>query len=146
MSGLTPLTDSEVNQLAVDWYAKLDTHVPVEEYSPLLAEDVEFRFPEGTVRGFDGFRGWYESVTRKFFDEAHTLKTVRVTPKVDSANVQVVVNWQASVWKPPAAKSERINADAYQTWVVVRSPGTQKPVISIYVVDSLDYAQGSTTL
>jgi hypothetical protein len=154
MAEQKPLTDSEVeNQLAKDWYAKLDDHVPVEEYQPLMTDDAEFRFPEVTVRGFEGFRDWYEGdidknngVIYKFFDEVHTLKKVQVTPKGDSADVQVVVNWQASVWNPPAARSERINADAYQSWVVVRSPQTQKPVISVYVVDSLDFLPGSATL
>jgi hypothetical protein len=124
----------------------LDTHVPVEEYTPLLAPDVEFHFPEGISRGLDGYREWYERVTRIFFDEVHTLKLARPTLKGDSADVDVIVNWQASVWKPPAAKSERINADAKQRWVVVRSPETGKPVISSYIVDSLDYQPGSATL
>jgi len=141
-----PLTDLEIQQLAADWYAMLDNHVPFEQYVPLLAADAEFRFPEATVRGPNGFRGWYEGVIRKFFDETHTLKSVRPTLKGDSADVQVVVNWQASMWTPPAAKSERINADAYQRWVVVRSAQTQKPVISVYIVDSLDYLPGSATI
>jgi len=146
MAGQAPLTESEVNQLAADWYKMLDIHVPVDEYVPLLADDVEFRFPERTVRGFGGYRGWYEAVTNKFFDEVHTLKKVEVTTQGDSADVKVVVNWQASVWNPPAARSERINADAYQTWVVTRSPRTQKAVIQLYIVDSLEYAPGSATL
>jgi hypothetical protein len=146
MSELAPLTESEVQQLASAWYSMLDTHVPVEQYTPLLAPNVEFHFPEGVVRGLDGYRDWYEGVTRKFFDEVHTLKLVRPTLKGDSADVEVIVNWQASVWNPPAAKSERINADARQRWVVVRSPQTEKPVISVYIVDSLDYQPGSATL
>src|SRR4051812_37892136 len=99
MSTLAPVTDSDVRPLVADWYAKLDAHVPVAEYAPLLAPDVEFRFPEGTVRGFEGFRGWYDTVTRKFFDETHMLKTVDVTPNGDAVDVKVVVNWQASMWK-----------------------------------------------
>jgi hypothetical protein len=51
-----------------------------------------------------------------------------------------------SVWKQPAAKSERIILDAYQTWEVIRSPKTQKPVVLTYIVDSLDYAEVSAKL
>lgn len=145
---LVPLTEAEVRQLAADWYRKLDVHAPLEEYFPLLTEEnLEMRFPEGTVYGFDGFQGWYERVTCVFFDEVHTLKKVERTSNADGqVQVKVVVGWQASIWNPPAAKSERIVLDAYQTWAVKRSPKTQKAVISLYVVDSFDYAQGSYKL
>jgi hypothetical protein len=147
MSNSEPLTENEIQEFAADWYRKLDVHAPLEEYIPLLAEEVEMRFPEATVTGFEGFKGWYERVIEIFFDEIHTLKEVKLTSvNGENADVKVVVNWQASVWKPPAPKSERIVLDAYQTWVVKRSPKTQKPVISLYVVDSLDYAEGSAKL
>ncbi len=148
VSNLAPLTQSEIKQLAADWYLKLDVHAPLEEYVPFLAEaGLEMRFPEGTVYGFDGFKGWYERVTRIFFDEVHTLKKVEATSNSNTqVEVKVVVNWQASIWNPPAAKSQRIVSDAYQTWVVKRSPTTQKPVIQSYVVDSLEYAEGSARL
>lgn len=147
VTNVTSLTEAEVKQLVTDWYLKLDVHAPLEDYVPFLAEEcLEMRFPEGTVYGFDGFKGWYERVIRIFFDEVHTLKEVKVTTSEDKADVKVVVKWEASVWKPPAAKSERIVLDAYQTWVVERSPKTQKPVISVYIVNSLDYAEGSAKL
>jgi len=146
MSDVAPLTESEVKEFAADWYKKLDVHAPGEEFLPLLAEDVELRFPEATVQGFDGFKGWYDRVINIFFDEVHTLKEVKMTPNGEQADVKVVVKWEASVWKPPAAKSERIVLDAYQTWVVKRSPTTHKPVVAVYIVDSLDYAEGSAKL
>ncbi len=147
VANLAPLTESEIKQFAADWYHKLDVHAPLEEYIPLLAEEgVEMRFPEATVYGFDGFKNWYERVIGIFFDEVHTLKEVTVTPSGDKANVKVVVKWEASVWKPPAAKSERIVLDAYQTWVVERSPNTGKAAVLTYIVDSLDYYQGSARL
>ena len=146
VTNLAPLTGAEVKQLATDWYLKLDVHAPLEDHIPFLAEAVELRFPEATVYGFDGFKGWYERVIRIFFDEVHTLKQVNVTPAKDQVNVQVVVKWEASVWNPPAAKSERIVLDAYQTWVVKRSPDTGKPVIVTYIVDSLNYYEGSARL
>lgn len=148
VSSLAPLTYSEVKQFAADWYSKLDVHAPVEEYVPLLAEkDSEFRFPEATVTGFDGFKEWYEGVIRIFFDEVHTLKKVEPKPISNGQmEVKVVVKWEASMWKPPAAKSERIISDAYQTWIVERSPKSEKPVVLTYIVDSLDYYEGSAQL
>lgn len=148
VSSLAPLTYSEVKQFAADWYSKLDVHAPVKEYIPLLAEeDSEFRFPEITVAGFEGFEKWYEGVVRIFFDEVHTLKKVEPKPISNGQmEVKVVVKWEASMWNSPAAKSERIISDAYQTWIVERSAKTLKPVIKTYIVDSLDFAEGSAKL
>jgi hypothetical protein len=143
----TPLTEAEVREFAEAWYRKLDVHEPLENYIPLLAEEVEMIFPEATVKGFEGFKGWYERVITIFFDEVHNVKEVKLISVSDAkADVKVVVKWEASVWKPPAPNSERIILDAYQTWVVKRSPETQKPVIATYIVDSLDYAEGSAKL
>lgn len=148
VSNLLPLTNSELKEFAADWYSKLDVHAPLEEYVPLLAEEgLEMRFPEATVYGFDGFKDWYERVIGIFFDEVHTVK--KVEQKSTSNNrleVEVVVKWEASVWNPPAAKSERIILDAYQTWIVERSAKSEKPVIVTYIVDSLDYYEGSARL
>ena len=141
------LTQSELQEFAAAWYKKLDVHDPVDEYAPLLAADVELRFPEATVKGFEGYSGWYDKVINIFFDEVHTVKEVKITSSTDEkVTVQVVVKWEASVWKPPAPTSERIVLDAYQTWEVKRSPETQKPVISVYIVDELKYYEGSATL
>jgi len=38
MSGLAPITEAEVKEFAKDWYHKLDIHVPLEEFVPMLAE------------------------------------------------------------------------------------------------------------
>jgi hypothetical protein len=102
-------------------------------------------FPEATVEGFEGFKGWYDRVIGIFFDEVHTLKEVNPTIEGDTATVKVVVNWQASVWNPPAPNSERIKLDAYQTWEVIRS-AEGKPVVKTYIVDELKYEPGSATL
>jgi hypothetical protein len=141
-----PLTAAEVKELASQWYRKLDVHAPLVELLPLVAEDAEMKFPEATLRGQADFESWYERVIRVFFDEVHTLKEVNVRPSEEGAEVKVVVRWEASVWNPPAAKSQRIKLDAYQTWTVRRSPATDQPVIARYVVDKLVYDRDSARL
>ena len=147
MSNSSPLTETEIREFAEAWYRKLDVHEPLENYRPLMTSDVQMVFPEATVTGFEGFTGWYERVITIFFDEVHIVKETKViSVNDDTVEVKVVVQWEASIWKPPAANSERIVLDAYQTWDVVRSLETGKPAISKYVVDSFDYAPGSATL
>jgi hypothetical protein len=142
-----PLTADEIYKLADDWYKALDVHVPQVDIMPMLATDgVEMVFPEATLTSLAEFEGWYQGVVRIFFDEVHTLK--KVESKIDGteAEVEVVVKWEASRWNPPAANSERLIMDAYQTWRVKRDPDSGKAVITYYRVDKLEPLPGSVPL
>jgi hypothetical protein len=142
-----PITDAELFEFAADWYRKLDVHVPVAEILPLLADaELEMRFPEATERGHAGFTNWYERVIRLFFDETHTLKEAQITRPGVQPEAKVVVNWQARVWSPPDAKSKWLGFDAYQTWVVRRSPESGKLQVVQYIVDELRPMPGSASL
>ncbi|UCH26548.1 MAG: hypothetical protein JSV66_02565 [Trueperaceae bacterium] len=141
------LMKDEIANMASAWYRKLDVHAPMVEILPMLAdEELQMVFPEATVTGWAGFEGWYQRVIRIFFDEVHTLKEVTPSVDGDKAEVKVVVQWEASMWDPPAAESARIKCDAYQRWVVKRSPVTKRPVITAYIVDRLEYHEGSAKL
>ena len=142
----TGLTEAHVRKLVDDWYHALDVHVPFEEIVPFVASSgLEMYWPEGPTFGVDGFQGWYERVTRTFFDEVHTMKDLVITPRGEEADVKLVVNWQARVWNPPDAKSKWLGMDARQTWVVRRSEDG-RAVIAKYVVDGIDLMEGSATL
>ena len=143
------LSREEIEAFAREWYRRLDEHVPAVELVPMLAANVEFELPEGVMRGIDAFldlyqgeRGW----TRSFFDEVHVLNQVAVSWSGEYAVVDVVVNWQARRWQPPAARSQWIGFDAYQQWEMERSAGTGQPILSRYVVRELRPMQGSPSL
>jgi hypothetical protein len=142
------LTQEEISDLADRWYKALDVHAPVEELFGMLLDDGNvMEWPEGPTHGHAEFRdSWYERVIRIFFDEVHTITKVDAKIDGDSADVEVVVNWQAKVWNPPEPKSTFLGFDAYQSWEVVRSPETGKAVIKRYVVDRLEPMPGSATL
>lgn len=147
MPDLAPLNVAEVQKMVDDWYLKLDVHAPIEEVLPMLADaGLELYFPEGVMYGHAGFREWYKAVTNRFFDEVHTLKELNVAPAGAKADIKLVVNWQAKIWDPPAAKSVWLGFDAFQTWVVQRSPESLKPVVVKYVVDELRPMPGSASL
>jgi hypothetical protein len=142
-----PLTVKEIQTLAATWYKKLDVHAPLVELLPLVSTNgLEMVFPEATLRSQAEFESWYERVIRIFFDEVHTVKSVEPILTDDGAQVKVIVRWEASVWNPPAATSQRIKLDAYQTWNVVRDAVTGKTVISRYTVDELKYDADSAKL
>jgi hypothetical protein len=139
------LTMLDVNELVYKWYKKLDVHAPVAEVTPLLASTgLVMKFPEATLTTMDEFKGWYEKVTHLFFDETHTMKMLNIELNGQSALVKLVVNWQAKVWSPPAAKSKWLGFDALQTWIIVQEEG--RAVIQQYIVDALDAMEGSATL
>ncbi len=131
------LTKEEIVDLADRWYRALDVHAPVEELHAMMTDEGnDMEWPELPTHGHAEFTVWYEKVTRRFFDEVHTIKSVEPTIDGDRADVKVVVNWKASVWEPPAPTSITLHMDAYQTWEVVRDPATGKALINRYLVDS----------
>ena len=137
----------EIAALVSSWYEALDLHAPVDEILPMLAEDgLEMTFPEGVQRGQDGFRRWYETATRRFFDEVHTLQHLTVSLDGDRARVNLVVNWEARIWEPPAPRSVWLGFSCAQTWNVQRSPRSGRWVVKLYVVDSLTAMPGSAEL
>lgn len=148
----TAISAAEIHDLAITWYHLLDIHAPLAAFPPLLLEEgLKMTFPETTASGFAGFQRWYERVIHLFFDEVHTLKDIQCIPQPDRSQpdrsqVKVIVKWEASRWAPPAPRSERIVLDAAQTWEVVRSPITQRPVIASYSVNALHYYDGSAQL
>ncbi len=137
---------AEIEAFVADWYRKLDIHAPAEELISMVADQVEMQFPEGTVRGVEEFRAWYEGVIRLFFDELHTVTRVGIVWRDDRCLVDVVVNWQARRWNPPAPRSEWIGFDAYQRWEMIASPASGRPVVVRYIVDELRAMPGSPPL
>jgi hypothetical protein len=149
MSNVAPLTEAEVDKMVRDWYRALDVHKPMVDVLPYVSEgELEMVFPEATLRSLAEFEGWFQTVIRIFFDEVHTMQELKITlsPDKSKADVKLVVLWEASRWNPPAAKSDRLIMDAYQTWVVKRSPVSGLPVITKYVVDELKLRAGSAAL
>jgi len=141
------LTDEGVRELVTEWYRALDRHDELGEMLRYLIDDgLEMRFPEATAYGHSGFSDWYKGVTNRFFDELHTVTAVDITALDErSATVSVVVNWQARIWNPPAAKSEWLGFDAYQTWELVAAPGDTVK-LKTYVVDRMEPMPGSASL
>jgi len=141
------LSREEIEAFVAAWYRKLDVHAPSGEFLPLVAEQgLEMQFPEGPLSGVEEFRRWYEGVIRLFFDEVHTVTRVDISWQGNRALVDVVVNWQARRWHPPAPRSEWIGFDAYQQWEMIRSPTSGRPVILRYVVNELRPMPGSKPL
>lgn len=144
---MSTFTNEQLNTFVADWYRALDVHEPMVNFVWMLAEQgLEMQFPEASLRGMAEFEGWYQGVIRIFFDEVHKVKEVKIRQSGDEYHLDLVVHWEASVWKPPAARSQRILLEAYQRWVVVADPKTGRPAIRAYIVDRLDYNQGSARL
>lgn len=136
-----------IEKLARDWYSALDTHEPTETLVAMLDPDnVSMVFPEATLEGVEGFIGWYEGVIRIFFDEVHQVTAVTIENETDEkTEIKVVVRWEASRWNPPAANSDRIMLDAYQSWSL-SFDADGNPRIIRYEVDKLEYLPGSAQL
>ena len=140
------LTAAAISDFAVAWYQALDRHDDINDVFKLLVDDgLVMNFPEGTSKGHEGFREWYDAVTTRFFDEVHTVREVKpISLTAKEAEVSVVVNWQAKMHEGQTAKSSWLGFDAYQTWTVVA--GANGPQVKVYTVDKLDPMPGSASL
>jgi hypothetical protein len=142
------ITEDQIRKFAAAWYYVLDIHAPVEEAYKLLADkDLNMQFPDGDIRDFGTFKKWYDRVTTLFFDEIHNVQSVNSKITGSTAEVDVVVGWQASWFEPPAAKSKRTAMNAVQKWTVRAS--TKNPYgleIVSYQVERFDYAPGFAQL
>jgi hypothetical protein len=132
MSNQGPISEEQINEFVTAWYLALDQHAPEEEVAKLVADDVEMIFPEKTLHGIGDLQAWYAGGTYSdgeqapgviniFFDENHNVVSVEANIAGDTADLRVVVAWQASWFEPPAAKSKRVSLDAIQAWTVRRS-------------------------
>lgn len=126
------ITQAGIQEFVNAWFLALDKHVPTDEISKLVADDVQMIFPEKTLHGIADFQAWYAGgaysdgeqapgVINIFFDEDHNVASVESETTGDRINVRVVVAWQASLFIPPAAKSKRVSLDATQDWGLAKS-------------------------
>jgi hypothetical protein len=135
----------QLQAMAKEWYRLLDVHAPMLDLMPMLARNgLSMVFPEATLHGQSEFEGWYQGVIRIFFDEVHEVRSAAVHYEGGQALMDIVVHWEASVWKAPARHSARISLEAYQRWVVELEGDV--PVIKSYIVDRLEYHEGSARL
>lgn len=146
VSTTVSLTEQSLRAFAVDWYQALDRHDDLAVVQTKLVPDgLEMVFPETTTHGLAGFAEWYRRVTNKFFDEVHEVRFTKVISlTAQRAEITVLVNWRASTWNPPAARSERLDFDGFQRWTVVAGPNG--PLVSRYVVETFNPNPGSAAL
>jgi hypothetical protein len=141
---MTDTGTKEIKQFVADWYAALDRHAPFEEIEKFLVPGaLRFVFPEVTVTSHAELRDWYETVTSKFFDEAHHVHLVSIRPaQADITRVHVVVNWRTRTWTPPQPASQLLEYEADQDWEV-ETGADGRPRLRTYTVNALA-PQGDT--
>lgn len=147
------LTLEKIKTFVAEWFEKLDEHAPSDQLMAMLdREGFEMVVPEGRVKGAEEFRAWYAGggghpgVINLFFNERHTVSRVDVTQQGEQALVSIVVRWEASRWRPPTPRCERLVFDALLEWEIIYSPITRTPVIRRHVLEELRPVLGSPNL
>src|SRR5438046_5978265 len=98
-----PITTDEIEKFVAAWYALLDFHAAADDCCKMLADrGLKMHFSETEIHSLDAFRKWYEKVINKFFDEQHTVHSVKVKLIEKHAEIDVIVGWQSSWWEPRA--------------------------------------------
>jgi hypothetical protein len=116
---VSKISEENIREFVAAWYQALDFHIPIEQVYPMLASnDLVMSFPDGAINDYPSFKVWYDRVTNIFFDENHYVNEVKITPKGEQYQLDIIVGWQASWWIPPSPKSKRVSMDATQRWII----------------------------
>lgn len=137
---LAPLGETEVRDLASNFFRDLDTHADpavFPDYLALDSSDFEMRFPNGTIHNQTEYDAWYKDSIEVYFDELHQIKEIHSIKELEGGKLEIdlIIHWEASTWSAPDAKSVRIVADVKQKWTVLRSAQTYKPQFEKYIVE-----------
>jgi|WetSurMetagenome_2_1015567.scaffolds.fasta_scaffold00045_50 hypothetical protein len=133
------LTAWEVKELVYTWFKKLTDKAGAGELAAMLSsESLEMKFPDATIRNHHDFRAWLTKVTNLFFDQVHDVLYLDVNVNGGHAEVNLIVNWQARTWVPPAAYSSWTGSNVHQRWEVARDTASGRPVITVYHVGAFD--------
>jgi hypothetical protein len=100
------------------------------------------------MRTYAEFEAWLEIIYRTFFDELHNVIKVDIKNLTEtSADLDVIVAWQASWFTPPDAKSKRTAMNAFQRWNIASSDQNSYGLVIVkYYVDRFEYAPGFAQL
>lgn len=146
---MSALTAANIEKFVAAWFYALDIHAPAADCQAYLADrDLEMGFPERTLQSYADFGEWLAVIYRTFFDENHNVQSVVIQSTTNTtANLEIIVGWQASWFTPPDAKSRRTSMDAYQRWVIQASDQNSYGLVIVkYHVDRFAYAPGFSQL
>ncbi|SDC90589.1 Cif family virulence factor [Actinokineospora iranica] len=128
LPGDQPISEVAVRGLVRDWFAALDRHDDVAVLLELLTTaGLAMHLPRRTVRSHEDFAAWYDETIASFFDEDHDVVEVKVTPTSPwHAEVELRVDWQCRMWRPPSANSVWVGVTVTEHWSVVMQGGRPK--------------------
>ena len=133
--------DATVDAFVRGWFALFDRRAPVDAYLARLVDDGLQMFypPDGRIHGKDDFAAWLASAYDAFPKTQHTPKTIEITETTDdTAQLRVVVNWQADSRAADGAPSDHMNLDATQSWTLCRTPDGDGLLVSACIVEAMD--------
>jgi hypothetical protein len=135
-----PLDEAMIRNVILTWYTGTNDHHPVEELLPLLADDVEMRYPNRPepFTGKDAFKEWYADVLKTYFDETHHIEACQIKVDGNTATASVIVRWERRTWENGAAKSQYAASLSYQTIAFARDPATGRITIRKKSVDKFE--------
>ena len=143
------ITKNQIRNLGCRFYKVIDNHEPIENFIELLSinnSDYKIVLPGLELKDLNGTTLWYKRMVGDYFNGSHMIYSVDLDSANDhSAVAKIVLVWTASLWKPPASKSESVNILTYTTWKVekVSEGGDSGLKIISYVIDRLDFAPGT---
>jgi hypothetical protein len=139
-----PLQIGEIRAFTLDWYGNLGEHVPAHDFMSLvLDQGLEFVVPDAILRSIREFGDWHAGgdshpgMVNLCFNKMLTLCERRDDDRQAAHLGQDDRRQPAGPVLAPASRSHWSGLDAFQTWNMICSPETRKPLIGCYVADEL---------
>ena len=134
------VTEQMVLDFLDHWYRMMDGHAPLEEaLESVDPERFRMQILDGPmIEGAAGFTRWYCEKTATSFDSLHTVRSVGVTVRGDTAEAVILADWSGRNWVIPGVRSE---AAAFRDKLLTRlrwDEGRGRLVFTEYLVRSAD--------
>ncbi len=128
-------SNETIEKFVQEWFDLLNGHAPVDQLLPLVSNsDLEMVFPERTLRNHTDVREWYDVVGKTYTNQQHIIEELHSDEKANNTEVSLKVVWKAEQKSDGSPLAFR----ATQSWLLKKSPETDRPLIVKYYVQSLD--------
>lgn len=108
--------ENRLKSFVYNWFSLFDSNAPHEEFYKRLVKtnNLEFRFPDATLRSQDDFKKWYDGILKNIKIASHQLKDIQIKKQSDH---KFIINVDV-LWTGVPYQGKSIIFNAHQEWHV----------------------------
>jgi hypothetical protein len=142
-----PLTKAEVKKVILKFWELNAKKKHVADFIPIVDENFKIVLKEKgkEVISFIGLSGLQDHQDGKapiFYNQKFVLKSMRIKITNNEGIAKTVSQWHCMECRPQMAFCKKLIANLKHTWVIKRSPITNRAVIALHSCDYFRYVPG----